>query len=308
MIRARFYINKEACGNDYRPVKWPIKYPYWLSGENDNNFILVAYADDEDQLKELWPEIDIISFADEVDKVEFSDRFRKPDWYEDKTVPYDQLYTVTLTKEQLMLVANCVEDISRFAAGQMELDHTIRTLLGDLDDQMDRHNVILDHMKAIKKELHPDLGDSTSVGYDGGEKKGNRKRLVGNTYQIYREILHQLTVDQGIDNVYASPTLFSGDMGRIRVKRIESPQKTISNDKRDVMAEMGLDEHDYEILEEMCEAYRENGFRDLMDDIRHKKRRVVFGLRGNTLYFVNGRIATKEEYENSKKNDYDNGI
>lgn len=32
MIRARFYIKKSDCGNDYRPVKWPIKYPYWCSG------------------------------------------------------------------------------------------------------------------------------------------------------------------------------------------------------------------------------------------------------------------------------------
>ena len=29
MVRARFYIKKKDCGNDYRPVKWPIKYPYW---------------------------------------------------------------------------------------------------------------------------------------------------------------------------------------------------------------------------------------------------------------------------------------
>ena len=55
MIRARFYIKKSDCGNDYRPVKWPIKYPYWCSGESDDSFILVAYAEDEDSIKELWP-------------------------------------------------------------------------------------------------------------------------------------------------------------------------------------------------------------------------------------------------------------
>ena len=48
MIKARFYIKKSDCGNDYRPVKWPIKYPYWCSGESDDSFILVAYAEDED--------------------------------------------------------------------------------------------------------------------------------------------------------------------------------------------------------------------------------------------------------------------
>ena len=56
MIRARFYIKKSDCGNDYCPVKWPIKYPYWCSAESSNSFVLVAYAEDEDNIKELWPE------------------------------------------------------------------------------------------------------------------------------------------------------------------------------------------------------------------------------------------------------------
>lgn len=37
MIRARFYIGKDDCDNDYRPVKWPIKYPYWCSAESSNS-------------------------------------------------------------------------------------------------------------------------------------------------------------------------------------------------------------------------------------------------------------------------------
>lgn len=56
MIRARFHIRKDDCDNDYRPVKWPIKYPYWCSAESSNSFVLVAYAEDEDSIKELWPE------------------------------------------------------------------------------------------------------------------------------------------------------------------------------------------------------------------------------------------------------------
>ena len=56
MIKARFYIRKDDCNNDYRPVKWPIKYPYWCSAESSNSFVLVAYAEDENSIKELWPE------------------------------------------------------------------------------------------------------------------------------------------------------------------------------------------------------------------------------------------------------------
>ncbi len=81
MLRARFYVNMEACNDDYRPVKWPIKYPYWCSGETMNDeFVLVAYVDSVKVLKELWPEADKIE-TNEVDKIIFTSRFPKPDWY-----------------------------------------------------------------------------------------------------------------------------------------------------------------------------------------------------------------------------------
>ena len=44
-----------------------------------------------------------------------------------------QLYKITLTREQLMLISQCVEDISRFAAGDMSLQHTTDTLINDMD-------------------------------------------------------------------------------------------------------------------------------------------------------------------------------
>lgn len=85
MIRVRFFVNKETCGNDYRPVKWPIKYPYWCTGEHTDDdsceyFVLVAYADSIKQIQELWPEAQTI-IGEEVDKIEFTSRFPKPKWY-----------------------------------------------------------------------------------------------------------------------------------------------------------------------------------------------------------------------------------
>lgn len=82
MIRARFYIKFENCDCDYRPVKWPIKYPYWCTGESADSFTLVAYADKEAQIKELWPEAYDID-SNEVDKVEFTSRFPRPQWYKE---------------------------------------------------------------------------------------------------------------------------------------------------------------------------------------------------------------------------------
>lgn len=43
-----------------------------------------------------------------------------------------QLYKITLTREQLMLISQCVEDISRYAAGDMGLQHTTETLIDDM--------------------------------------------------------------------------------------------------------------------------------------------------------------------------------
>ena len=97
MIRARFYIKKSDCGNDYRPVKWPIKYPYWCSAESSNSFVLVAYAEDEDSIKELWPEAYDINVLEEDTEIRFTLRFPKPEWYELYEEMYDTFVWITDT-------------------------------------------------------------------------------------------------------------------------------------------------------------------------------------------------------------------
>lgn len=67
MLRARFYVSKKKCHGDYRPVKWPIKYPYWCTGETSMRAIRwrkVYSADDvrskfteECLIDALFPEI-----------------------------------------------------------------------------------------------------------------------------------------------------------------------------------------------------------------------------------------------------------
>jgi len=79
MIRARFKVYHE----DFRPVNWPIKHPYWCTGYGDDCAIVVAYAEDEEEILQNWPEAADID-ADEVSGYVFSDRFQKPDWFEEK--------------------------------------------------------------------------------------------------------------------------------------------------------------------------------------------------------------------------------
>lgn len=115
-----------------------------------------------------------------------------------------------------------VEDISRYAAGDMNLQHTTETLINDMDrtETLGIRSFIVNNSRAIRRRLFPDLEDYEHIGYDGGSKDMiNRKRLIGNTYQIYRSILHQLAIDENWNNVYSDITLPSGDMGAIKVER-----------------------------------------------------------------------------------------
>ena len=75
MIRARFHANDE----DARPVNWPIKHPYWITGYGDGYSIVVAYADDEAEILLNWPEATEIE-AEPASTYHFTDRFPKPDW------------------------------------------------------------------------------------------------------------------------------------------------------------------------------------------------------------------------------------
>lgn len=77
MIRARFKVNPV----DYRPVNWPVKHPYWCTGYGPGYSIVVAYADDEDEILRNWPEATDID-ADEATEYLFTDRFPRPEWLE----------------------------------------------------------------------------------------------------------------------------------------------------------------------------------------------------------------------------------
>jgi hypothetical protein len=78
MLRVRFKTNSP----DPRPIHWPIKHPYWVTGYVDDYTIIVAYADDLDYIFENWPETMGLDY-DKVDGYVFTSRFKKPDWFEE---------------------------------------------------------------------------------------------------------------------------------------------------------------------------------------------------------------------------------
>jgi len=121
-------------------------------------------------------------------------------------------YTIELSEDQMRLIADCLEDISRFASGQSEMRHTIEAMLRGLpfDVQMEKRDKIEALLEEVRRILFPTMPLNASLGYDGTE-------FIGNTYQIYRTILHRLAMDNDWNNVYSSPALPSGTMGTIKV-------------------------------------------------------------------------------------------
>lgn len=125
-------------------------------------------------------------------------------------------YKIELSEEQMFLIAHCLEDVSRFASGQWELRCTIEEMLRGLpfDEQMKRREIAEGLLKEVKKILLPDLLDNQSKNYNGSE-------FIGNTYQIYRTIFHQLAIDNNWNNVYSSPALPSGVLGTINIEKVK---------------------------------------------------------------------------------------
>lgn len=78
MLRVRFYANPD----DPRPVKWPVKHPYWITGQtaDGSNSVVVSYADNLDYIREHWPEALISSYR-EVSDYLFTNRFPRPEWF-----------------------------------------------------------------------------------------------------------------------------------------------------------------------------------------------------------------------------------
>lgn len=106
-------------------------------------------------------------------------------------------WIIEVTEEQLLLIAACIEDIHRFMTGQCELDNS-------------RSAISYPQAKEIRERLAP-LKEFTGE-YDwagSGCPNPSQKKIIAQTYGIYREILHQVIIhrDRLGANVYATPTL-----------------------------------------------------------------------------------------------------
>lgn len=113
-------------------------------------------------------------------------------------------YKLTLTEEQYIHIAQCVETCHRIACGQIE---ELRSILPNTpDDSL---------LRELKHEAFPELSFNESYGWNGGYRGTEhgepfRKafdKFQAQGYQIYRQMYYKRNIANGIDNVLSSPTL-----------------------------------------------------------------------------------------------------
>lgn len=118
----------------------------------------------------------------------------------------EKKYQIILNEHQLRLVANCIEDISRFLSGQTELWHATSQFSNYLD------------LKEKLEELHPlvtpELEKNASYGWSGGSCPVEwQRKKIAETYYIYRTMLYTLHKHDERWNVYTTPALRCEESG-----------------------------------------------------------------------------------------------
>ena len=113
-----------------------------------------------------------------------------------------------------------MEDCHRFIGGQMELSNSTACL--------EHYCELSEELGKLKPLVTPLLGRGASYGWNGGScPDKHQRKFIAETYYLYREIYHQLTLDAAKHrnmgwNVYLGETLTCDESGEpIKVERIE---------------------------------------------------------------------------------------
>lgn len=65
---------------DYRPLVFNPKYPWWCSGYGDTSAVIIAYLPSDEDLFNYWDDAYNIDHTTH-EEIEFSGRFPKPDYF-----------------------------------------------------------------------------------------------------------------------------------------------------------------------------------------------------------------------------------
>ena len=121
----------------------------------------------------------------------------------------DRKFQITVNEHQFKLIADCLEDCARFLCGQTELWHTTSQLPKNYLELREK-------LEELQPLVTPDLPKGASYGWNGGGCPDERqKKMIAETYYLYRTMLYALHKDDKDYNVYTSPALRCEDSGEV---------------------------------------------------------------------------------------------
>ena len=130
----------------------------------------------------------------------------------------EKRYTIEVTEHQLRLISECVEDCHRFMAGQYELQN--------MTSRLDKYCELRDELEKLKPLITPEDPDPRSnYGWSGALcPNEHQRKFIAETYCIYREILHFLTLEtHNTESVYNTPTLTCPESGPLPIIKPAKP-------------------------------------------------------------------------------------
>lgn len=113
----------------------------------------------------------------------------------------EQLYTITLTRKQMLQFTNCVEGCVRFLAKECEHDFTT----SGLNNQRE----IQEKLRELHDLVATNLPGQPYLSYrwtGGSCPNEHQRKKIAQLYTLYREIRHCIAVVESLDNVYAGST------------------------------------------------------------------------------------------------------
>ena len=124
----------------------------------------------------------------------------------------EKKWRIELTEHQLRLIANCVEDCHRFAAGQLEMIYTTACL--------EHPNELRHRLARLQPFVTPQLEQGYAYDWAGTHCPNNEQRkFIAETYYLYRKIVEEMTIERvrtknnSLGNKYLSETLRCKDSG-----------------------------------------------------------------------------------------------
>ena len=74
------YRFKTHSVQDYRPLVFNPRYPWWCSGEGNDCAVIIAYLPPDEDLLKYWDDAFDID-VENRDEITFTDRFPKPSYF-----------------------------------------------------------------------------------------------------------------------------------------------------------------------------------------------------------------------------------